>query len=266
MQAKRGVLVTVIVMMAISGTVFAEGLDVTVRAPTIIFNDTAFPTTQLQDELNILKDQLETDPDLQNFANQEDLARAFANAGAASTHMATQRSFSDYRAFALVLGTGAAIAAPSPSAAALEDSMTDFENDGDAYFGAAIQPLTVSLGVNLSRWVDRLRVNAKFGYFNVAEGTVVDNISFRSTTIGVGADYQIIESRSLPLGIIRWRGVSLGSGINYQSNTTDLSVEVRDAAFSEETTFDDLGLTPPAALTALGYEVSPTVNTKFLTV
>jgi len=238
LMRQAGIAIVIFGVVVTAGVV-AEGLDVTVKAPTITYDGVTIPTSGFQTELEAFETELENDPDLRNFTDQTDLARAFANAGAASTHLATQRSFSDYRAFALVVGSGASIAAPSPRAAAIEDSLTDFEDEGDVYFGAAIQPITVSFGVNLSRWVDRLRVNAKFGYFNIAEGDLVDDISFTSTTIGVGADYQIIGTRSIAAGVLRWRGVSLGSGLNYQSNKTEMSVEVADNAFeSDPITYD----------------------------
>ena len=238
-----------------------KGLDVTLKAPTITFMGTQIDLDALQSELDALETELETDEDLQNFTDQQDLARAFANAGAAATHLATQRSFSDYRLFALNVGTGFAVAAPSSSPAEIEGALEDFEDDGDAYFGAAIQPLTVGLGVNLSRWVDRLRVNAKFGYYNVTEGSLVENLAFTSMNLGVGANYQIVGTRSLAAGILRWRGVSLGSGVNYQSNRTDITVEVGEEAFSETATFDDLGIVPPSELSLLGYDADSTLGT-----
>ncbi|MFW5642771.1 MAG: Lsa36 family surface (lipo)protein, partial [Alkalispirochaeta sp.] len=253
MRVMRQGAIAIAILGVVTAGVAAEGLDVTVKAPGITVYGQSIPTGDLQTELDQLKEELETDEDLQKFTDQTDLARAFANAGAASTHLATQRSFSDYRMFALVVGSGAAIAAPGTSAGAIEDSLTDFEDEGDAYFGAAIQPITVSFGVNLSRWVDRLRVNGKFGYVHLAEGDLVDDISFTSTTIGVGADYQIIGTRSIAAGVLRWRGVSLGSGINYQSNKTEISVEVQEEAFSESVTFDDFGFSDTQAQAA-GYD------------
>src|SRR6056297_2679101 len=100
---KRGagivVLMVVLVIGVPTANVAAEGLDVTVKSPTIIFMGTQINLSALQAELDALETELETDEDLQNFTDQQDLTRAFANAGAAATHLATQRSFSDYRAF-----------------------------------------------------------------------------------------------------------------------------------------------------------------------
>jgi hypothetical protein len=244
---------------------FAEGLDIDLTAPTLTILGTTISGTVWDDILLEFETQIEGDPDIQNYTTPTDIARGFANAGAASTHLATQRSFSDYRAFALVVGTGVALSAPTVDPSAIESVADDFSDEGDIYFGAAVQPITVSFGVNLSRWIDRLRVNAKFGYFNLPYGTIADEVSFRSMTIGVGADYQIVETRSVLAGVLRWRGVSLGSGLNYQTNTTAIELTIEDDSLSIPVTKTDLGVTVPGAPETLGDLVlSPGVEAEIL--
>ncbi len=251
MGIKKSTWWLVIALMLVGGVVAAEGLDVTLIAPTILFDDgmgttQEFGSDDMQTVLNTFKNDLENDPDLQNFQNQQQLALAFANAGAAATHLATQRSFSDYRVFALVLGGGLAVAAPAPSPQSLEEAGTTFEDEGDVYFGAAIQPITASLGINLSPLINRVRINGKFGYFSAEAGEIVEDISFSSMTVGGGVDYQLLRSRSIALGIFKWRGLTIGTGVNYQTNEAKLSVEVQDSDFSQTVTYNDLGISNPS--------------------
>lgn len=192
----------------------------------------------MQAELGVVENELENSPDVQRFTNLGLLAEGFANAGAASSHLGTPRAFSDYRSFALVFGTGLAAAAPGVDASALTDAADQVEEEGNVYVGGAIQPITVGLGVNIDRWVSKTRAYVKVGYFDLPFGSVADEVAFNSLSIGVGASYQIIETRQLPLGFLRWRGVSLSSGILFQRNQTDVKIDVTDTAFeSGEVTF-----------------------------
>lgn len=235
----------IVLLFFLGGTVFGQKLDVNLNAPTIIYQGEIVSTVELQDFLDKLETDIEESEDLAVFKSQRDLARGFANAGAASTHMARQRSFMDYRLFTLVIGTGAAISAPGVDTAVIEKALDNLEKEGDIYFGMAIQPVTVSLGMNLSRYVDRLRVSGKFGYCTIPEGTLFDDISFASTTVGVEANYQVLGTRSVYAGVLHWRGLTIGTGVNYQSNQTDVTVETKDEDFTVDATFEELGLENP---------------------
>jgi hypothetical protein len=221
------------------------GLDVSVTIPTVeplgplktAAQDAGIDFSQeiagpLQDLADELQANINDDPDIQRFTSLNKLATGFANAGAASSHLGTPRAFSDYRAFALVLGTGVAAAAPGIDPATIQDAGEKVENEGDVYVGGAVQPVTVGLGVNLDRWLSKTRAYVKVGYFDLPFGTVADEVAFNSLSIGVGASYQVIETRQLPLGFLRWRGVSLSSGILFQRNQTDVKVDVSNEAFA----------------------------------
>ncbi len=257
-----------LLLLLIVGIGFSAGaqssIDVTIDPPTFVFGDrltdVGIDATELNNLLEAtdpdspigsLTSDIENNDDLQRFSSLPQLALAAANAGSAASHLGTQRAFSDFRAFALIVGTGGAIATPGIDLSAIEGAVADLENEGDIYFGAAIQPITASLGVNLSRWIPRTRVNAKLGYANIAEGDLTDEISFSALSVGIGADYQLLKSRSLPLGFVRWRGLTLGSGFMYQRNETNLTVEVTEQAFRQELTYGDAGIDDPAILAGL---------------
>lgn len=295
--------------LMIAGAVNVAAFDVSVTAPQVTLTgalkDYADFLADQQDfdvigELNTelatlsieFKNELETNEDLIKFSNQPSLTRGFANAGSAAAHLGTQRSFIDYRRFAFVIGTGAALSSPSSDVAEALDAVERIEEKGDIYAGAAIQPLSASLGINLSRLVDGLRMNVKVGYFSVPKGTVSEELSFESLSVGAGFSYQVLQSRSLPLGIIRWRGLSVASGVNFQRNNTDFeftassedfettgeitfgeifdipdgeTITIDETVIAAEDPFGSLTITPTlvAAIESRTYSVPIEVNTGF---
>jgi len=253
-------------MFLLAGASTAWGFDVSVTAPQIQLQgalqgvgDIDVINQELRDLGQSFQTELKNDPDIARYSNQPLLAEGFANAGATAVHLGTQRSFIDYRRFAFVIGTGAAVSAPSADPSKAIEAAEGIEDDGDVYAGAAFQPISASFGLNLSRWVNGLRANAKIGYANISDGTIEDGVSFESISVGVGATYQLVQPRALPAGIIRWRGVSVGTGVNYQRNKTDLEFEANDAGFeaTETLTFGDVGFTQ-AQLDASGTGLNDT--------
>ncbi len=178
---------------------------------------------QLDTAANDMENQINTE--IGPYIGQDSLVTGFANAGAAAAHSGTQRAYNDYKAFALTVGTGFALSAPSSDPSILEQALADIETEGDIYFGAAFQPVSASLGINMGWLVDDLYATVKFGYANLSDGTISQDFSFKTMTIGTLLNYQLLQSRQLPLGFIRWRGLSLGSGVLYQSNESVFKIE-----------------------------------------
>ena len=202
---------------------------------------------EINGELNTAADNLETeiegDEDIDRFSEFALIGEGFANAGATASHLGTPRSFIDYRSFAVVIGTGISASAPGIDAETLVAAAEDVEEEGDIYVGAALQPITGGLGVNISRFVPRTRAYFKFGYFDIPYGTVADEIAFNSMSVGFGGTYQLLQSRQLPLGFVRWRGLSLGSGLLFQQNTTNIEITLSEQTFeTDPITLGDAGL------------------------
>ncbi len=248
-------------------TVTTEAPVVTLKSP--LADDSTFAaaisnrlTTPLDEFADGIADELS------RFDNQDDLALGFANAGASGAHVGTLRSFSDYRRFALVVSPGLGFAAPGTDFSTLESSGDQLIEEGDTYIGAAIQPIVVSAGLHLAPLVNNLYINAKFGYASIAEGTVTPGLQFDSYSLGVMANYQLLESRSLPLGFIRWRGLSVGSGLLYQENNAEYTLELGEiggddgAEANQVVTYGDVGLTQPQLNAAYGAG-APSVSDTF---
>ncbi|MEX2444805.1 MAG: hypothetical protein WD492_14470 [Alkalispirochaeta sp.] len=235
---------SVLILLLVVGVGFSAGaqtLDLEFVAPGIDLSDffdqddqdrlddflseAGGPLDQLEDTINA--------EDLGQYADLPLLAKAAANAGSAAAHLGTQRAFSDYRAFALVIGTGSSLAIPDVDPSYLERLQEDVESSGDIYVGAAIQPVTASLGINLSRLIPRTRADVKLGYANIPDGTIEEGLSFNALSVGVNANYQLLRSRQLPLGFVRWRGLTLASGFMYQRNETNLTVDIAEDSFNQ---------------------------------
>lgn len=264
------------VVFLVAGAMNVAAFNVSVKPPSVtlsgVLGDLATETqrNQLNSELQTLgasfEAELSANEDLAKFTDQDDLTRGFANAGATAAHLGTQRSFIDYRRFALVVGTGAAFVAPGSDLGAALDAAEGIEEDGDIYVGAAFQPISASLGINLSRWVDGMRANVKVGYASISAGSISDEISFESLSVGVGVSYQLLQPRSLPLGLIRWRGVSFATGFNFQRNTTEIEFTAAGDDFEagEALTLGDIGFTD-GDLTGTGYTETTELGTLTMT-
>jgi hypothetical protein len=227
MQTRVGIVVCILLVAA--RVVTADDL-VTIEAPRIVPGTLGDPFVEaaINATLDIASIQLENEinTEIGPYVGQELLVDGFANAGVAASHVATQRTYIDYRSLAFVVGIGAGIAAPSYDPAVIENAALNIEEEGDIYLGAAIQPVAASLGVNLGRWIDNLYATVKFGYATVPKGLVADEFSFASCSAGFLLNYQLLETRQLPLGFLRWRGLSIGSGAIYQRNEMEFQIDI----------------------------------------
>ncbi|MDA3957726.1 hypothetical protein [Oceanispirochaeta sp.] len=233
--------------------------QVTIQAPTVVPTGNDFLDNLINAELVTATNGLKTEINTQilPYIGQDDLALGFANAGATSTHIGTQRNYNDYKIFALTFGTGFAFSAPSSDVAVIGEAISDIETEGDIYFGAATQPITATLGINLDHFVENLYGAVKFGYADLPAGTISDDFSFRSLSLGAFVNYQFLEGRQLPLGFLRWRGLSFGSGVLYQRNESEFKIDfpvdpvsTGDIVVDTKTYNTEINITPTLTLGA----------------
>jgi len=117
MKVQRTALVVMVLAALIPGVVRAQDY-VTITPPRVVPGSTGYGVlveSALNDALLLATADLEAEIDLQlePYIGQDMLALGFANAGATAAHVGTQRSFNDYKHFALTVGTGVALSAPS---------------------------------------------------------------------------------------------------------------------------------------------------------
>jgi hypothetical protein len=107
-----------------------------------------------------------------------------------------------------MIGTGAAISGPGIDPSVIEGAAGDIETEGDIYLGAAVQPVTVSLGINLSRWIPRTRADVEGRIRQHRQRNARRTRSaFNALSVGVGANYQI-----LPVAAAAGLASSAGAG------------------------------------------------------
>ncbi len=238
----------------------AFGLEITVTAPTVAGNPggagAAINTFINATTMPILLTQANNT--LAKYGNQPKLAEGFANAGTYASHAANHRGLMGYKFLVISAGTMFGIQAPASSEAGLLNALDDLETEGDLYAGAAWQVLSAQVGLNCSFLVDGLYLSVKFGKFTID----YEELSFDSFNIGILADYQLIKPKSL-FGIIKWRGIKVGSGFIMETNTTDYTLALD--TISQDVT-DIGGLVGAAATITLDPSLSLGIETSTYTI
>jgi hypothetical protein len=209
------------------------GLDATL-------NDYFLPTSDggiaFQDSI----DQLETDAntELANYGDQESLAMGFGNANAYAAQSATLQGYQGYKTFAVMGGLIVGAQMPSIDLAVLQAIPDTIADDPDIYAGIA-PSASLNIGINagkvfgffnkdLGSNMKNIYLNVKFGTLDYVYATDAQgDLDMSSTNFGVGVNYQWIPSqKSFLFGLAKWRGISLGSGFNYQSNSIKFSTTI----------------------------------------
>jgi len=224
-----------------------SALDVDIDVPKITLSPTGLfkplighgvddlLNTELATLATDFETQIETDPDIEKYSDQPLLAEGFANAGAASAMTGLYRTQHGYKLFSAAYGLGVSFSMPGVDFLSELNSASFIEDEGDIYAGLAMHPLNLSASVNLGFLVPGLRVNGKFGYYDMKKGTITDDISFNSLSVGAGASYQLIKPKSVPAGLIKWHGIVVASGFYYQRNRAEMSFTPDEEGFESST-------------------------------
>jgi hypothetical protein len=203
-------------------------------APTVIFNSSnssdnpLFATYQAQMQIAMnkeVKDAFDTTlaqarRNLDGFKEQKDLAQGFANANAYSVNSATLQGFQNYSLFAVATGLMVGVQAPSTSLSYYSKIGDDIQKKGDLYAGLGAGFSYLNVGVNAKFLYPGLYLNAKYGAFSKDVG----DFSMDFSVMGLGVNYRLLEPKSL-IGIVKWRGLSVGSGFYMQSNKLNMKIE-----------------------------------------
>jgi hypothetical protein len=222
---------------------FAE-ITVDVVAPHITFTES---DPQLNQALNDLYSQgeaqfakqiadfkAEAQTDLDKYGEMGDLAKGFADANVSASQAATLQGYEGYKIFAVMVGGMAGIQLPSTDPSVLTDLSSTLADDPDVRAGVA-PSISVNVGFNMGKILGlfnrdlgdktkRIYVNVKGGAYNGSYDTSDEStFDMKTSTFGIGVNYQLITPKKLPLGFFKWRGLSVGSGLTYQRNTFDSS-------------------------------------------
>ena len=203
----------------------AQAAYITGAAPQVIIPTEPVVETALNNDL-ILKMQealLDANLELNKFNDQKDLVKGFGNANAYASRAATQQGYQDYDVFAVTTGFMAAVQLPSWDPDYYDNIDEKVKEEGDIYAGLGIGVALINAGVHggiihpdLWGWY----FNFKFGHLSLDGGDFsdsLDDLSVNTTLIGIGANYTFIKTTSFLGGLFKWRGISFGSGIYYNS-------------------------------------------------
>ena len=217
-----------IVVLVIAGVVIAQPLfAATITGDCPILTIPAYSITlgvigdDLYDQFMIALN--DANAELAKYDDQDKLATGFANANMYSTNAATQQGYPNYSLFAITTGVMVGAQAPTTNVdyytnGKIED---DIENKGDLYAGVA-GSAAVNVGINAGMIIPGLYINVKFGKFDSTWVYDDDDFSFDTMIIGGGITYSLFDEAGI--GVLRWRGLTIGTGLVYQ--TTDVSYQV----------------------------------------
>lgn len=157
---------------------------------------------------------------LARYHDQKDLAQGFANANAYSINSATLQGFQNYSLFAVSSGFMVGVQAPSTDLAYLKKIDKEIKDKGDIFAGLGLGFSFLNVGINAGMLVPGLYVNAKYGALDWEIG----DFAVKFQVMGVGANYRLLDSKSLA-GIVKWRGLSVGTGFYMQRNEIDFEIQ-----------------------------------------
>lgn len=207
----------------------SQAIDVKGTAPTLTIKGTVDPSirnaieTEMNKSLTAAFDKTIADANsnLAQFNEQKDLAKGFANANAYSMNSATLQGYQNYDLFAVSTGFMLGFQAPSTDMSYYSKILDEINEKGDLYAGLGLGVTFFNVGLNAGFIVPGLYLNAKYGGMAREFG---DEFKFDFSVMGVGANYKVFEPKSL-IGIVKWRGISVGSGFYYQGNHIETTLK-----------------------------------------
>ena len=208
-----------VVLLCLAGTAFAQKLEATWIGETDSYGIAANINSQI-DNINVFP---------------KDLLQGFANASVFASHGATQRAFGDFKLFSITTGFSVGFSLyDSPSSV-----INDFDNmekklktDGDLGIGASI-PAVFQFGLNSSFLIDGLYLGLRIGYIPLDNIISSDdfNLDYKIFHIGPVAHYRLLKG--FDIGVVKWRGITVGTGFLFQKTTLDLSIALENNYLQE---------------------------------
>lgn len=280
MKRPVNILIAGVALLGLTGMVYATP-TITVTIPKVIFNtgdtsvDTELNTLFAGPDIITAKAAMEEQANeaMAQFGSQELLGQGFGNSNAYSAQSGTLQGYQGYKLFAVMGGFMVGAQLPSFDLDILMSIPDTIVEKPDVYAGVA-----PSVGFNIG-----LNAGGIFGFFNKKLGntlkpfyfnvkyapltltTIVPgygDIDVSSTNFAIGLNYQWIpQSKSVLLGLFKWRGVNVGSGFNYQSNSVQFSTNLDKISqpFSAEIPIA-VGEYTAEAPVAATFTATPTIN------
>jgi hypothetical protein len=223
-----------LLVFAMTIPVFAEKINfgVTGNAPTVTGPGANTVNDGLQDAFGKVITELKEQFEEIKFGNPQKFLGAMSNSSAYASHGATTRAYGGYNRFSVTVGPMFGFQLPKGISSFIDDGFDDvqktLEEEGDINLGASPNALNLHVGLSagiLKFLPENLYLGVRVGYFSLPG--LIENFQYKNFTFGATANYQIIPSLSL-VGIITWRGISLGSGLIYNNSKVSMTMPLGD--------------------------------------
>jgi hypothetical protein len=150
----------------------------------------------------------------------KNMSRGFANAEAAASYAGSNLSFQNYDLISILGGVMVGGSIPSYSATDLSNQV---DNKGDAYIGVA-PAFALNIGLKVPFVADDLYLNGKVGYGKFNNTINGIDVEAKQFLLGVGLNYALIKDTTIIPLLLKWRGLSFGTGLTYINSQTDITV------------------------------------------
>jgi len=221
-MAKKVLLVLVLATLTVRGG-FALDIIVTPPTGTSIDSDLNAASQKLKDQLQKEFGSIDTKP--------EEFITSWGNASVFGSHGATARAYGEYKLFSFTVGSNVGLQLPgSPFTIMddLDDLTGKLNDDHDIKLGLSPQIINIRAGVNTSKFLLKdLYLGLHVGFIDLkGDDLGLEGFSFKSFSIGVTGNYQLVPSKSLAKGLLLWRGVNIGTGILYSGTQIGYSMNL----------------------------------------
>ncbi len=217
-----------------------EAVTITVKLPSY---DSGGPIdTAIQTAWATYQFETKTIAELSKYDNQDKLARGFANANTYASNAASLDGYQDYNLFAVMGGLMVSTQMPSYTIDYdyLKNIRYKIEENGDINFGAGIGLSIINAGLNAGFIYPGLYINLKYGYLSLNGKNInsdLEGFFYKTSIYGIGINQIIIWPRPMMRGLLRWRGIGIGTGFYY--NKTETSISILKSSLSTTTSMGD---------------------------
>lgn len=161
--------------------------------------------------------------DLMKYQRQDDITKGFANASTFAAAAGTIQGYQNYEIFSVSAGIMAGVQAPKLDYDYYKDIDKKIKEDGDIYAGAGGGLAFVNVGIHAKFIAEGLYFSIKYGGMPYKP---INEIKIDPRLIGIGINYALVKEKNAPIGIVKWRGLSIGTGLLYNRNELDLKVKM----------------------------------------
>ncbi|MHC6202486.1 Lsa36 family surface (lipo)protein [Breznakiellaceae bacterium SP9] len=229
-----------IVVLFLAGGFSAAAIEITGTPP--VFHDNLGLATAFNSAMATAWDDMldEFNDGIKGISGKpEKMIKSFADAAVFSNHAATLRGYGkpDYFSFSVGAMVGGKVGVDIDDVADYADDFADkIKTEGDLAIGAGVG-VSAQFTLNASFLVNGLSLGFRYGGFEFTTEDVKEyadtntdldkfkGSGFKTQSIGITANYQLFKERNPIPYLLKWRGISLGSGVFYQK--TDLTYAMK---------------------------------------